>query len=267
MERGPRPGTQSSPAESREPPPGIGWTAASRVAADETGSAAAPERILLAAGVALEPRLSGALFWGERRLLVVGDLHLGRSERLARDGLDLLPPYETEDTLNRLEAEISALAPRIVICLGDSFDDLAAAERLSGAITERIDRLSAGRRWIWIAGNHDPGPVGLPGTHLAEVGLGPLHFRHIADPDARLRADEAEVSAHYHPKARLEFRGHSLSRRCFLADARRLILPAFGSYTGGLDIRDAAFDPLVAQDARAFLIGRRIIALPRAGFG
>jgi hypothetical protein len=141
------------------------------------------------------------MFWPERSLLCVGDLHLGRAERLAREGGDLLPSYESIATLDRLEAEIAALSPRLVICLGDSFDDLAAARTLSEAVPTRIGRLAAGRRWIWVAGDHDPGPVELPGTHLAELRLGLLSFRHIALP--RLAASGGEVSAHYHPKARV----------------------------------------------------------------
>ena len=143
----------------------------------------------------------------------------------------LLPPYETAETLDRLAAEIAALAPASVVCLGDSFDDCAAG---AGARPRRRRRASlaliAGRDWIWIAGNHDPAPLALPGRHLAELRAGPLTFRHAALPDAA----PGEVSGHYHPKLRLPVRGGAVTRPCFLADATRLILPAFGAYTGGL---------------------------------
>ena len=218
---------------------------------------------ILLAGERLEPRPSGALHWPARALLVVGDLHLGRSERLARQGAGLLPPYETTDTLNRLEEEIGALAPRLVICLGDSFDDLEAAAALAEDVALRIERLAAGRRWIWVAGNHDPGPVDLPGTHLAEAALGPLVFRHIAEPGAALGPSRGEVSAHFHPKARVSRRGQRISRPCFLADDQRVILPAFGTYTGGLDALNPAFDPLLAPTARALLLGRKVTPLSR----
>jgi len=232
------------------PPPG---------AASGTGAA------VPLAGTQVELRPSGALHWPDRALLCVGDLHLGRSERLAREGGELLPPYESLDTLDRLETEIIALNPRRVICLGDSFDDLAAARGLSDEVLLRIDRLAAGRHWTWIAGNHDPGPVELPGTHLAELRMGILSFRHIAL--ASLAPGSGEVSAHFHPKARLTRKGAQIARRCFLADTQRVILPAFGTYTGGLDATDAAFDPLMGPEACAWLTGERVLPVARARLG
>ena len=176
-------------------------------------------------------RASGALWWPEERLLCVADLHLCKSERLARRGGTLLPPYETAETLDRLAAEIAALAPARVVCLGDSFDDCAAGAALAPADAARLTALMAGRDWIWLAGNHDPGPLALGGRHLAELAPRPPRL-----PPRRPARDAApgEVSGHYHPKLRLPVRGGGVTRPCFLADAARLILPAFGAYTGGL---------------------------------
>jgi DNA ligase-associated metallophosphoesterase len=233
----------------------------------ETGPKTGPKTSteIALAGTTVELRSSGAMFWPERSLLCVGDLHLGRAERLAREGGDLLPSYESIATLDRLEAEIAALNPRLVICLGDSFDELAAARTLSEAVPTRIGRLAAGRRWIWVAGDHDPGPVELPGTHLAELRLGLLSFRHIALP--RLAASGGEVSAHYHPKARVTRRGARISRRCFLADGSRAILPAFGTSTEGLDARDRAFEALLDTGSQAFLLGVGITVVARERLG
>jgi len=203
-------------------------------------------------GAALTALASGALWWGERRLLVVSDLHLGKSERIARRGGALLPPFDTRETLARLDRAIEALDPATVLCLGDSFDDLQAAD-LPEPEALWLHRMGAGRRWLWIEGNHDPGPVALPGEHLAELTLGPLSFRHIATPGAR-----GEVSGHYHPKARLAGRAHP----CFLIDAARVILPAFGAYTGGLWVTDPAFDGLFGPQARAVLTGSAARAIP-----
>lgn len=217
------------------------------------------------AGLTLSAEASGALFWPDEGVLVVGDLHLGRAERLARQGASLLPPYETVDTLNRLDAEIARLSPRTVICLGDSFDDLAAAGALAAEVAPRIERLAAGRRWIWVAGNHDPGPVEMPGSHMAEVAVKALGFRHIA---ARgLAAGHGEVSAHYHPKARLLRRGLTITRRCFLAGQGRVIMPAFGTYTGGLDAQDPVFDALVGDAGHAYLVGRSVTPVRRDRLG
>ena len=209
------------------------------------------------AGAELTALPSGALWWGAQRLLCVSDLHLGKAERAARRALSALPPYETRDTLARLEAEVDRHAPAMVICLGDSFDDDAAARALSEQDRIWIARLQAGRRWCWLEGNHDTGPVDLGGEHLAELTLGPLTFRHIAEAGA-----VGEVSGHYHPKAGV--RGGP-SRPCFLLDAARLILPAFGTYTGGLRVRDPALAGLMAPGALAILTGAeaRPIPMPR----
>ncbi|MDV7145511.1 ligase-associated DNA damage response endonuclease PdeM [Tropicimonas sp. TH_r6] len=208
------------------------------------------------AGARLELRGSGALWWPDARLLCVSDLHLGKAERLARRGGGLLPPYECAETLERLDAEISALSPAVVICLGDSFDDLVAADSLDPSHGQWLARMMAGRNWIWITGNHDPGPISLPGQILGSYCAAPLIFRHIAEPDA----EPGEVSGHYHPKARLG----GLRRPCFLADRRRLILPAFGTYTGGLNAATPDLAALMDASALAVLTGPTRAVLPLA---
>ncbi|GAA0289922.1 ligase-associated DNA damage response endonuclease PdeM [Rhodovulum strictum] len=212
---------------------------------------------LTLSGALLSALPSGALYWAEAGLLAVADLHLGKAERLARRGGTLLPPYDSAETLTRLEAEIARTAPQVVVCLGDSFDDDAAARALPPGAEDRLLRLMAGRRWVWIAGNHDPGPATLPGTHLAEMRQGPLTFRHIARP-----GETAEISGHYHPKARLSLGGRRVSRPCFLADAARVILPAFGAYTGGLASDAPVLDALMGPGAVAILTGPRALAVP-----
>ncbi|MEM9755708.1 MAG: ligase-associated DNA damage response endonuclease PdeM [Pseudomonadota bacterium] len=209
------------------------------------------------AGATLTVLPSGALWWRQRRLLCVSDLHLGKSERMARRGGALLPPYETVDTLSRLEADLAATGPAIVVCLGDSFDDLDAARALAAPLQDRLATLSAGRRWIWIEGNHDAGPVDLPGTHLKTLREGALTFRHICQQGAR-----GEVSGHYHPKARLVARGRGMSRPCVLTDGVRAILPAYGTYTGGLSAEAAELSALMGPGARAILIGDPPITMP-----
>ncbi|NKX44180.1 ligase-associated DNA damage response endonuclease PdeM [Roseicyclus persicicus] len=208
-------------------------------------------------GETLHALPSGGLHWPARRLLCVADLHLGKSDRMARRGGPMLPPYESLDTLDRLADDIAATGPSEVVCLGDSFDDLAAGRDLAGPVRARIAALMAGRRWIWVLGNHDPGPVDLGGTHLAEYRAGPLVFRHIAEPGAA-----GEVSGHYHPKARVTLRGRSLSRRCLLVDSARLILPAYGTYTGGLSCDRPELATLMEAGAEAILLGPQPVRLP-----
>ncbi|RSK36775.1 ligase-associated DNA damage response endonuclease PdeM [Rhodovulum iodosum] len=209
-------------------------------------------------GAQLAALPSGALYWGDAGLLAVSDLHLGKAERIARRGGALLPPYETRETLARLEADITVTGARTVLCLGDSFDDLDAAAGLPEDEAQWLMRLMAGRRWLWIEGNHDPGPIAFGGSHLAEYAAGPLIFRHIARPGA-----VGEVSGHYHPKARISLGGRALSRPCFLHDAARLILPAYGAYTGGLCWDDPAFAPLFGTEARAIMLGNPPRPLPK----
>jgi DNA ligase-associated metallophosphoesterase len=196
---------------------------------------------------------SGALYWPARATLAVSDLHLGKSERLARRGGTLLPPYETRATLEKLDHDLEQTGAERVICLGDSFDDLAALDGIEEASRLWLVRLMAGRDWTWITGNHDPRPIEIGGTHRSELPMAPFTFRHIADP-----AQRAEISGHYHPKARLA----GQSRPCFLADADRLILPAYGAYTGGLSCTDPALAALMAKDALAILTGPRVLAIP-----
>jgi DNA ligase-associated metallophosphoesterase len=202
-------------------------------------------------------RPSGALWAPRLRLLAVADLHLGRSERMARRGGPLLPPHENEATFDRLHAEIDALRPETVICAGDSFDDDAAAKAMDFG---RLQAMADGRRWVWLLGNHDPDPQAAPGERAREWRAGGLTFRHIAQGGA----EPGEVSGHYHPKAALVLRGRRIVRRCFLHDRRRVILPAFGAYVGGLDATDPAFDALLDPGARALLLGARVTAAPRA---
>jgi DNA ligase-associated metallophosphoesterase len=210
------------------------------------------------AGAALIARPSGALHWPARDMLVVSDLHLGKAERAARRRGALLPPYETEDTLARLEAEIADCAPAVVVSLGDAFDDMAAAAALEPRHRARLAGLMRGRAWVWVTGNHDPAPTGLGGEAADALEVGPLLLRHIAGDGA----GPGEVSGHYHPKAALSVRGRRVSRPCFVHDGRRLILPAFGTYTGGLGVRDPAVAGLLAPGARAILTGRPMVELP-----
>ncbi|MHA3913997.1 ligase-associated DNA damage response endonuclease PdeM [Halovulum sp. GXIMD14793] len=206
----------------------------------------------------LTARPSGALWWAEAGLLCVSDLHLGKSERMARRGGALLPPFETRETLLRLEAEISELSPGTVVCLGDSFDDDVCAENLDEEDRAQIKGLMAGRRWFWIEGNHDRSNPGLGGTAVPELSRGPLTFRHIAEP----RAVAGEVSGHYHPKTHVQTRAGGLSRPCFLHDAARLILPAFGTYTGGLSTSEEALRGLFGPQAFAILTGSTPCVIP-----
>jgi len=208
-------------------------------------------------GTTLHILPSGGLYWPAQSLLCVSDLHFGKSNRIARREGMMLPPYETLETLDRLGGDLGTTNAKTVICLGDSFDDLTASRDMTQALKDRLISLMAGRHWIWVEGNHDPGPLDLPGTHLGEVQIGGLMFRHIAAPNPN-----GEISGHYHPKARVVTRGRSLSRRCVLVDAQRMVLPAFGTYTGGLFCDRPPLSALFGDGAKAILLDKSPLAIP-----
>jgi DNA ligase-associated metallophosphoesterase len=189
-------------------------------------------------GVSFAADLSGALFWEQQSLLVVSDLHLEKGSSYAVRGT-LLPPYDTAATLGRLAAVLVRHDPRMVIALGDSFHDRDAHDRLSAPDRAAIAALQVRRDWIWISGNHDPAlPDDLGGVIANEVAIGPIAFRH--EPTGA----SGEIAGHLHPKARVTTRGRTMERRCFACDGKRAVMPAFGAYTGGLSIRDAAFSKI-----------------------
>lgn len=207
-------------------------------------------------GTTLTALPSGALWDQQASVLCVSDLHLCRSDRVARTAGPLLPPYENRATLDKLAGDIDLTAPETVICLGDSFDDLAGADAIEDDCRTLLLQLQAGRRWIWIEGNHDPGPVDLGGSHLAEATSGTLAYRHIARAGA-----QGEISGHYHPKLSVS----GPARRCFVFDAARCILPAYGAYTGGMSAADPVVRGLFAAQAYVVLTGKRAILSPLPG--
>ncbi|MGR3484644.1 MAG: ligase-associated DNA damage response endonuclease PdeM [Paracoccaceae bacterium] len=204
-------------------------------------------------GVGLCALASRALWVPGHSTLIVSDLHMGKAERTARRGGALLPPFETRDTLDRLRDVLSRLGAKTVVCLGDSFDDAMAEGAIPGPERAMLAALQLGRDWVWVAGNHEGAGVGPGGRHVAEVRLGPLTLRHIADP-----GQVAEISGHYHPKWGLGGR----QRPCFAIDGARIVMPAFGTYTGGLSCADRALSGLMGPGAITVLTGERAVAVP-----
>lgn len=205
------------------------------------------------AGETLEAFPMGALHWPAERLLAVADLHLEKGSSYAVTARKLLPRHDTRQTLGALAALIDAIQPQTVICLGDTFHDRDAVARLPETDRIAIEHLAARTSFIWIAGNHDPAPPPAGWGEVAEeIDRGPLVFRH----EARFGPADGEISGHFHPVAALTVRGRGLRRRCFLTDGRRLILPAFGAYAGGLNALDPAIAQLFPDDYDALVVGR-----------
>jgi uncharacterized protein len=206
--------------------------------------------LIVLAGVPLLADPRGALYWAEQGLLVVADLHLEKGSSFAARG-QLLPPYDTAATLARLSHLITEYAPRCVVALGDSFHDGGGPSRLGESDRENLRNMQRGREWVWIVGNHDPEPAdGIGGSFTDVLSAGPLTFRHLPS------GVSGEVSGHLHPVARISHRGRAVSRRCFAADKTRMVMPAFGAFTGGLNVRDSAFADLFGTLAfNAYLLG------------
>lgn len=203
----------------------------------------------------------GALFWPAQRLMAIADLHLEKGSAAAARG-SLLPPWDTRATLDRVAALLRRWKPEIVVALGDTFHDARGSARLEAADLARLRQMAAAHRFVWVLGNHDPvAPENIPGEAVADWQLGPLRFVHQARPGP----SGHELCGHHHPKAQVQTRGAMVSRPCFVTGASRIMLPAIGAYTGGLDVRDPAIAALFPRGGRVFLLGKdRLFSFPYA---
>ena len=213
------------------------------------------------AGFALMALRGGALYWPARRALIVADLHFEKASWFARHG-QFLPPYDSIATLSDLSALLRRTGAEEVWCLGDSFHDGEGAERLADAARDQLRAMTAACRWHWITGNHDADVAdAMGGTILAEAEVDGLILRHEAEPgDPR-----PELSGHFHPKLRVHIRGRQVARRCFVASERKLILPAFGALTGGLDAAHPAIAAALGRVGEAWVpLDDRLLRFPLA---
>jgi uncharacterized protein len=186
----------------------------------------------------------GALYWPAERALIVSDLHLEKGSAYAARG-QMLPPYDTRETLLKLAVLIDRYQPETVISLGDSLHDSGGALRMDATDIESLHMLQEDRDWIWITGNHDPRiDRALQGYVTKEIVVGGIALRH----EPRAGAATHEIAGHFHPAARLVMHGTSLRRPCFVGNGLRLVMPAFGAFTGGLNILDDVFEPLFGVD-------------------
>ncbi|HYU96095.1 MAG TPA: ligase-associated DNA damage response endonuclease PdeM [Sphingomicrobium sp.] len=213
------------------------------------------------AGETFAATADGALFWPAHDALLVADLHLEKASWFARLG-QFLPPYDSHATLTALAAAVAQTGAARLYCLGDSFHDRFGCERLPASARDLLTDLTARLDWTWIVGNHDPGFADHCGGKLAdEVELGGIILRHEAVRGEPL----PELSGHYHPKLRVSVSGRSVSRRCFVVSPTKLILPAFGSLTGGLDAHHPEIIGNVGPDAAALVpVSDRLLRFPLA---
>jgi DNA ligase-associated metallophosphoesterase len=205
------------------------------------------------AGHDMRPLAAGALYWEDEDTLLVADLHLEKGAAFAALGM-LLPPYDTRTTLERLSKVMNAVNPSRVVALGDNFHRSHLADQLASDDLDFLLKLQQGREWYWICGNHDPHlPPSIGGYVCATLTIRGITLRHEPSPSETAR----EIAGHLHPVARISRRGSLIRRRCFATDGNRLIMPAFGAYTGGLNVLDEAFGTLFLRHRlEAWMMGR-----------
>ena len=213
------------------------------------------------AGETFEATAAGALYWPSRQALLVADLHLEKASWFARLG-QFLPPYDSHATLSALAAEVDRSGARRLYCLGDSFHDAFGCDRLPANARDLLTELTGRIDWTWIVGNHDPGFADHCGGRIEdEVQLGPIVLRHEAVRDD----PRPEISDHFHPKLRLNLKGRHVSRRCFVLSPTKLIMPAFGALTGGLDAHHPEILRSVGANAAALVpVSDRLLRFPLA---
>ncbi|WP_265530644.1 ligase-associated DNA damage response endonuclease PdeM [Sphingomicrobium marinum] len=204
---------------------------------------------------------TGGLFWPEREALLVADLHLEKASWFARFG-QMLPPYDSHATLELLEGDIDATGAKAVYCLGDSFHDSFGCDRLPTAARDLLTSLTESVDWVWITGNHDAGMIDHCGGRIEiEMVVDGLVLRH----EAEANETRPELSGHFHPKLRVKAQGRRVSRRCFVASDTKMILPAYGALTGGLDAQHPAIMKALGGRAEALVpITDRLLKFPVA---
>lgn len=204
-------------------------------------------------GVIVQPDVSTAAWFPQIRTLAVADLHFEKGSSFVRRGLHL-PPYDTKTTLKRLRAVFEKYQPERVVALGDSFHDGEGPARLDTSDVEALRSMTGACSWVWIYGNHDPvttqGIEQLGGEAHEELVVERLTFRH--EP----RGETGEIAGHLHPGAALRQRGRHLRKRCFATNGRSLVLPAFGAYTGSLNVCNGAFQEIFPGGLTAYLVGQ-----------
>lgn len=200
---------------------------------------------------------SGALFWPDERMLIASDLHLEKGSHFARRGF-FLPPYDSHDTLSALIKVLKETAAEKLLLLGDAFHDAKGFDRLGKKERALFDRFLAYNP-VWIHGNHDAGfvPEGFKG--MEDFTQGGVTFRHEAEPGAI-----NEISGHFHPKAEMPFGRGNYACPCYIEDGKKLILPSFGSYTGGLSVTAPAIAELFANAPNLYLLGENRVFLMKA---
>lgn len=192
----------------------------------------------------------GILFWPEENIAVASDLHLEKGSHFALHG-QLIPVHDSVETLRVLLSALEIFGMEKLILLGDTFHDQQGYDRMNNKARNLFKKLCESHEVIWIKGNHDGAFVPPHVGDFEEFKVRNMTFRHEATKD-----DHHEISGHYHPKANIKYKGARISRSCFIEDGTRMIMPAFGKFTGGFDIREDAIAQFFPKDFTAHLLGK-----------
>jgi len=194
----------------------------------------------------------GALWVADAKTLIVSDIHFEKGSAYAIRG-QMLPPYDTHAALMKLTDLMLRLSPDIIVSLGDSFHDGGGPQRMDARDRDLLKLLMSRCDWIWVEGNHDGrAPETLGGAVREVLHIGSLVLRHEPTEGAA----PGEIAGHLHPCAKVSGRGRSVRRRCFATDGTRLVMPAFGAFTGGLNVCDDVYAPLFADGVTALVLGK-----------
>lgn len=198
------------------------------------------------------PLPSGGLFWQKEQALIVSDLHLEKGSSFLKYGL-FLPPYDTVETLKKLKRDIDFVKPKTLIFLGDIFHDKTALNRIQDTDLTAFDVLLETHNVIWVEGNHDLGIAPASVKIHSDYLYGDIHFRHIARPGKI----DFEISGHFHPCTKFIHKGQKLRRPCFVVSENKIILPSYGAYTGGLDIKHQAIQTVIGHSQSIYVTGHK----------
>lgn len=203
-------------------------------------------------GTRFLPLPSGGLYWEKEHALIVSDLHLEKGSSFLKYGL-FLPPYDTVETLKKLQGDIRRVQPKTLIFLGDIFHDKTALERIQNSDLTAFDVMLENHNVIWVEGNHDPGIAPPSVTIHSDYLYGDIIFRHIAEN----AAGDYEISGHYHPCTKFVHKQQKVRRPCFVVSENKIILPSYGAYTGGLDIEHKAIKDAISKPYETYVLGHK----------
>ena len=198
----------------------------------------------------------GVIYWPRLMTIILSDLHLGKSMFWARHG-KFLPPYDNLETLSKLKKVLRKFQISKIIFLGDVFHDDSGYESLEPETIQILNEILCNYEIIFIAGNHDLN-ISIPKIKiLKNYTKDSIIFSHY--PSTNVSEKKAQIFGHFHPKISVKISGRVISKKCFVIDKKKILLPSFGNYTGGLDINKNMLLNIFKKDCTYFMLGQKRI--------